>query len=126
MSKAVLGQTLTTEMPREGGGSRAAAQVHDAVRRDIMESDARRLGATLTRDLARPIFDLNLGPQKRYPQIALGLSSDNDVKLFADIVAELTDRGLRVSQRAVLKRLGLSEPAADEPLLEPAAAARRA
>src|ERR1700722_6782547 len=32
VSKAVLGQTLTTEMPRAGGGSRAAAQGHDAVR----------------------------------------------------------------------------------------------
>ncbi|HLJ44095.1 MAG TPA: DUF935 domain-containing protein [Candidatus Binataceae bacterium] len=123
VSKAVLGQTLTTETPREGGGSRAAAQVHDAVRRDIMESDARRLGATLSRDLVRPIVDLNLGPQRRYPQIALGLSADNDVKLFADMVAELADRGLRVGQRAVLRRLGLPEAAADEPLLEPAAAA---
>jgi len=127
VSKAVLGQTLTTETPRDGGGSRAAAQVHDAVRRDIMESDARRFGATLTRDLVRPIVDLNLGPQRRYPRIALGLSADNDVKLFADMVAELADRGLRVGQRAVLQRLGLPEPAADEPLLEPAgAAARRA
>ena len=87
VSKAVLGQTLTTETPRDGGGSRAAAQVHDSVRRDIMESDARRLGATLTRDLVRPIVDLNLGPQRRYPRIALGLSADNDIKLFADIVA---------------------------------------
>ena len=126
VSKAVLGQTLTTETPRDGGGSRAAAQVHDSVRRDIMESDARRLGATLTRDLVRPIVDLNLGPQRRYPRIALGLSADNDIKLFADIVAELADRGLRIGQRAVLQRLGLPEPAADEPLLEPAAAARRA
>ncbi|MGZ6204870.1 MAG: DUF935 domain-containing protein [Candidatus Binataceae bacterium] len=123
VSKAVLGQTLTTETPRDGGGSRAAAQVHDSVRRDIMESDARRLGATLSRDLVRPIVDLNLGPQRRYPQIALGLSADNDVKLFADMVAELADRGLRVGQRAVLRRLGLPEAAADEPLLEPAAAA---
>ena len=121
VSKAVLGQTLTTETPREGGGSRAAAQVHDAVRRDIMESDARRLGATLTRDLARPIVDLNLGPQRRYPRITLGLSADNDVKLFADMVAELADRGLQVSQRAVLRRLGLPEPEDGEPLLEPAA-----
>ena len=126
VSKAVLGQTLTTETPRDGGGSRAAAQVHDAVRRDIMESDARRLGATLSRDLVRPIVDLNLGPQRRYPQIALGLSADNDVKLFADMVAELADRGLRVGQRAVLRRLGLPEAAADEPLLEPAAAASAA
>ena len=126
VSKAVLGQTLTTETPHQGGGSRAAAQVHDAVRRDIMESDARRLGATLTRDLVRPIVDLNLGPQRHYPRIALGLSADNDVKLFADMVAELADRGLRVGQRAVLRRLGLPEAAADEPLLEPSASARRA
>jgi phage gp29-like protein len=124
VSKAVLGQTLTTETPREGGGSRAAAQVHDAVRRDIMESDARRLGATLTRDLARPIVDLNLGPQRHYPRIALGLAADGDVKLFADMVAELADRGLRVGQREVLRRLGLPQPAADEPVLEPAAARR--
>jgi phage gp29-like protein len=126
VSKAVLGQTLTTETPREGGGSRAAAQVHDAVRRDIVESDARRLGATLTRDLARAIVDLNLGPQRRYPQVALALSEDTDVKLFADIVAELADRGLRVGQRAVLERLGLSAPAADEAVLAPAAGTRRA
>ncbi len=126
VSKAVLGQTLTTEIPREGGGSRAAAQVHDAVRRDIVESDARRLGATLTRDLARPIVDLNLGPQRRYPRVALALSEDTDVKLFADVVAELADRGLRVGQRAVLERLGLNAPAADEPVLAPAAAGRRA
>jgi phage gp29-like protein len=124
VSKAVLGQTLTTETPREGGGSRAAAQVHDAVRRDILEADARRLGATLTRDLARPIVDLNLGPQRHYPKITLGLSTDTDVKMFADIVAELADRGLRIGQRAVLERLGLPEAAADEPLLTPAAARR--
>jgi phage gp29-like protein len=124
VSKAVLGQTLTTETPRDGGGSRAAAQVHDAVRRDILEADARRLGATLTRDLARPIVDLNLGPQRHYPKITLGLSADTDVKMFADIVAELADRGLRIGQRAVLERLGLPQAAADEPLLVPASSRR--
>jgi phage gp29-like protein len=126
VSKAVLGQTLTTEMPRAGGGSRAAAQVHEAVRRDILESDARRLGATLTRDLVRPIVDLNLGPQARYPRLTFGIAEEEDLKAFADVVAELADRGLRVGQRAVLDRLGLPEPDGDEPLLEPAAASRRA
>ena len=38
LSKAVLGQTLTTELPR-GSGSRAAAQVHEAVRRDILSAE---------------------------------------------------------------------------------------
>ncbi|MGH7917290.1 MAG: DUF935 domain-containing protein, partial [Candidatus Binataceae bacterium] len=113
VSKAVLGQTLTTEMPHQGG-SRAAAQVHQAVRRDILGSDVRRLSETLTRDLVKPLVDLNHGPQCRYPQLQLALPDDQDVKLFADMVAELTDRGLRVGQKAVLERLGLPEPAPGE------------
>jgi phage gp29-like protein len=119
VSKAVLGQTLTTELPA-GGGSRAAAEVHDAVRRDIMAADARRLAATLNRDLVRPLVDLNLGPQRRYPTVSLGMPDEQDAKLFADIVAELADRGLRVSQRAVLDKLGLPQADPSEPVLEPA------
>jgi len=40
-----------------------------------------------------------------------------------DSAGPVFHRGLRVGQRAVLRRLGLPEAAADEPLLEPAAAA---
>jgi phage gp29-like protein len=123
VSKAVLGQTLTTELPR-GSGSRAAAQVHDTVRRDILRADARRLAATLARDLVRPLVDLNLGPQRAYPDISIVLPSDQDSREFADIVAELADRGLRVSQRAVLERLGLPETQPGEAVLEPAARSR--
>ncbi|MGH8013429.1 MAG: DUF935 domain-containing protein [Candidatus Binataceae bacterium] len=119
VSKAVLGQTLTTEMPRQGG-SRAAAQVHQAVRRDILGSDVRRLSETLTRDLVKALVDLNRGPQRRYPQLQLAMPDDQDVKLFADMVAELADRGLRVGQKAVLERLGLPEAAPGEPVLNPA------
>lgn len=116
VSKAILGQTLTTEMPRSGG-SRAAAEVHEGVRRDILSADARRLAATLTRDLARPIVDLNMGPQARYPKIQLGLPDDSDVKVFAEIVAMLADRGLRVSQKTILDKLGIGEARADEAVL---------
>jgi phage gp29-like protein len=121
VSKAVLGQTLTTELPHQGG-SRAAAAVHDAVRRDILAADARRLSETLTRDLVRPIVDLNLGPQKSYPRLALGLPDDLDVKVFADMITELADRGLRVSQKTVLDKLGLPEADEGEPVLAPARA----
>ncbi len=116
VSKAVLGQTLTTELPR-GGGSKAAAQIHQMVRRDILAADAQRLQATLIRDLIKPIIDLNVGPQQRYPQIELGLPDDQDAKVFADIVSELADRGLRIGQRAILEKLGLPESAADEAVL---------
>jgi phage gp29-like protein len=118
VSKAVLGQTLTTELPR-GSGSRAAAQVHDAVRRDILASDARRLGDTLTRDLIKPIVDLNAGPQRRYPRIDLILPSDQDAQEFVGILSQLIDRGLRVNQKTVLDRLDLPASAVDEAVLHP-------
>jgi phage gp29-like protein len=116
VSKAVLGQTLTTEMPRSGG-SRAAAQVHEGVRRDIMNADARRLAATIARDLVRPIVELNMGPQRKYPKIELGLPDDSDVKVFAEIVAMLADRGLRVGQKTILDKLGIAEAAGGEAVL---------
>jgi phage gp29-like protein len=116
VSKAVLGQTLTTEMP-PSGGSRAAAQVHEGVRRDIMNADARRLAATLARDLVRPIVELNMGPQRQYPKIELGLPDDSDVKVFAEIVAMLADRGLRVGQKTILDKLGIAEAADGEAVL---------
>ena len=117
VSKAVLGQTLTTELPR-GAGSRAAAQVHDGVRRDILAADARRLGDTLTRDLVRPLVDLNAGPQKRYPRLEWVLPSNQDDQEFAAIVADLADRGVRIAQKAVLERLGLQPAAAGEAIVE--------
>ncbi|MGC1341085.1 MAG: DUF935 domain-containing protein [Candidatus Binataceae bacterium] len=124
VSKAVLGQTLTTEMS-SSGGSRAAAEVHDAVRRDILAADARRLGETLGRDLVRPIVDLNLGPMRQYPKLVLGLPDDQDAKEFADIVGAMADRGLRVAQKAVLDKLGLPEAAPGDAILSPARAGAR-
>ena len=76
----MLGQTLTTETPR-GAGSRAAAQVHDAVRRDILAPTRGGSAQTLTRDLVKPIVDLNLGPQRRYPGLQFALPDDQDAKL---------------------------------------------
>jgi phage gp29-like protein len=119
MSKAVLGQTLTTELAG-GAGSRAAAEVHQSVRRDILSADARRLAATLNRDLVRPIVDLNMGPRERYPRIELGLPDDADMKQFADIVAMLADRGLRIGQSTILEKLGLPAPQEGEAVLQSA------
>ena len=39
ISKAVLGQNLTTEL--KGGGSLAASQIHNEVRQEIIESDGK-------------------------------------------------------------------------------------
>jgi phage gp29-like protein len=118
VSKAVLGQTLTTDLPR-GAGSRAAAQVHDEVRSDILAADARRLSETLTRDLVKPIVDLNIGPQKRYPRLELILPKEQTDQEFLSIVTELADRGIRIGQSTVLNRLDLPMASENETVLSP-------
>ena len=70
ISKAVLGQTLTTEAGDKG--ARSLGEVHDEVRHDIERSDAMALSKTLSRDLARPLVALNRGERRRYPQIVIG------------------------------------------------------
>ncbi|OAM73752.1 DUF935 domain-containing protein [Devosia elaeis] len=116
VSKAVLGQTLTTEV---SSGSLAAAKVHEDVRRDIMRSDARQLAATINRDLVRPLIDLNRGPQENYPRIVIGLPSNIDMKQYAEAVGQLVDRGMKVEQSVVRDKLGLPEPEPDADLLTP-------
>lgn len=120
VSKAVLGQTLTTEV---SGGSLAAARVHDDVRRDIMRADARQLASALNRDIVRPLIDLNRGPQKRYPRISIGLPVAIDTRQFAEALGHLVDRGLKVEQSVVRDRMGLPDPDEDGEVLRPMGAA---
>jgi phage gp29-like protein len=108
ISKAVLGQTLTTQ---EGSsGSYSLGKVHDEVRGDIERADAKVLAGTLNRDLVRPIVDLNRGPQKAYPKICIGRDEEVNVQELADALAKLVPVGLRVSESEVRAKIGLSEP----------------
>ncbi|MFQ5774024.1 MAG: DUF935 domain-containing protein [Kiloniellaceae bacterium] len=106
ISKAVLGQTLTTEVSE---GSRAAAQVHDEVRGDIERADSKQLAARLNCDLVRPIVDLNRGPQKVYPRIVIGRPEQVDVPELTDSVSKLVPLGLPVGKEEMRRKIGLGE-----------------
>lgn len=67
VSKAVLGQTMTVD----DGSSQAQAKVHNEVRQDIIESDAKQLANTINRDLIRPFVDINFGVQDVYPNVVI-------------------------------------------------------
>ncbi|MGH8014481.1 MAG: DUF935 domain-containing protein [Candidatus Binataceae bacterium] len=118
VSKGVLGQTLSTQLPR-GAGSRAAAEVHDAVRRDIATDDARRLCGTLNRDLIRPLIDLNRGVRARYPTITIGFPDEEDLNVLSSALQPLIDRGMRVATKEIRDKFGLREPLAGEEIFHP-------
>lgn len=124
ISKAVLGQTMTTD---SGGGSGLAqAKVHNEVRTDIQKKDAKQLASTLNLGLARPFIDLNFGPQKAYPRICINVPEQEDLKGLVDALDKLVPLGFRVEQSVVRDKFGLPEPAKDAEVLGAPAAAPRA
>ena len=72
LSKAVLGQTLTTDVGSTG--SYAAGMVHQEVRMDIARADARSLARTVNRDLIRPLVMYNFGRDARPPMLKFELN----------------------------------------------------
>lgn len=114
-SKAVLGQTMTTD----NGSSRAQADVHDRVRMDIARWDARQLENTINEFLVRPFIQFNYGPQERYPLVKLPISEPEDLKAFVDALTPLIDRGMRVQESEIRDKFGLAEPEKDASVLAP-------
>jgi phage gp29-like protein len=117
VSKAVLGQTMTTDSASTGLGSNTA-EIHNEVRGDIQVSDARQLGNTMNRDLVRPFIDLNYGPQERYPTMQFPVLEPENLELLANALAELVPLGLEVEQEEVRERFGLRTPKRGAKLLQ--------
>lgn len=117
ISKAVLGQTATTDAI---AGGHAVGREHRRVQEDIERSDARVLSATLTRDLVIPWVQLNHGPQKRYPRLVIKRPENEDLAVLAYSLGPMIDRGLKVKSREVLERFGFSEPGAGDEIMGPA------
>lgn len=108
ISKAVLGQTGTTDVGQHVG----TANAHERVREDIEESDAAQLAATLSRDLVRPLVDLNLGPRRRYPIIRIVREKKEDVSKWIDNVVKVAAVVPDFAEVSVVRdKLGIPQPA---------------
>ena len=120
ISKAVLGQTMTTD----DGSSRSQAEVHNEVRGDILQSDARQLENTINRDLVKPFIVLNFGPQKDYPRFMIPVKGPEDINSLVTALKELVPLGLGAEASVIRDKLGLPDPAdGAELLMAPAATA---
>lgn len=116
ISKAVLGQTLTTEV--KGEGSYAASKTHDEVRGDIVKADADLLCETLNRTLVPWIVDWNFPGVASYPRIWIRCDDEQDLKPLAErdrILAH--DIGLAIPKRYFHETYGIPEPEGGEETL---------
>lgn len=117
ISKAVLGQTSTTDAVVGGLGS---GKEHRQVQKDIETADARALAAILNRDLIRPWMQLEFGPQGRYPRLRIEQAEPEDLTALSTSLVPLIDRGLEVDQAEVRDRFGFAKPAAGAILMRAA------
>ncbi|BBO80179.1 hypothetical protein DSCO28_07450 [Desulfosarcina ovata subsp. sediminis] len=105
ISKAVLGQTLSTELDGKGG-SRAAAQAHLEVRDDIVEKDKRMVRAAMNQLLAWST-ELNV-PEANPPEFAW-FEEDDVQQDRAKRDTELTSQGVRFTAGYYQRAYNLEE-----------------
>jgi phage gp29-like protein len=115
VSKAVLGQTMSTD---GHAGGLAQAKIHNQVRIDILEDDADQVGTTINRDVIAPFVSLNWGDKAQKPRVMFPVAEPEDVAVLSDALAKLVPVGLRVSAQEVREKIGVREPEDGEEVLE--------
>ncbi|HSA05672.1 MAG TPA: DUF935 family protein [Candidatus Gastranaerophilales bacterium] len=107
ISKAILGQTLTTEIGSTG--SYAASNTHMGVRQDIIEADKKIVERTLNR-LIRWIYQFNFTGQNNIPIFSLFEEEDADLNLIADRDKKISEiPGVRFTKKYLMKTYGFDE-----------------
>jgi phage gp29-like protein len=114
MSKAIVGQTLTTEAGSKG--ARALGQVHDDLRKDIRNSDAKAVFSTLKRDLVRPLVRMNFG-DVALPSGWFDTDENVDAELFGKALVAFKAAGMRVPEKWAHDESGVPLPDDNERVL---------
>lgn len=109
MSKAILGQTLTTDTSGSTG-TYSAARVHAQVRRDLVEADAQALGQTLREQLLRPLVGFNFGWDRPVPWFRFRYEAEEDLKTLSEVYRNLAEMGLPLDLEHVAERFGVPLP----------------
>jgi phage gp29-like protein len=119
MSKAILGQTATTEgTPGKLGNEDA----QDKVRHDLIRDDAESLAGTIRFQLVRPLVGYNFGWDKPLPWFKIYHDPPEDLKLLAEVYKNVWSMGQPIAQEHVADRFKIPLPEQGQTVL-PAPAA---
>ncbi len=114
ISKAILGQTTTTDAV---SGGHAVAQEHRLVQEDIERSDAIALSATVNKQIIQNLVAFEFGPQDHYPIVSIGRPDEVPLKDFADAFDKLGRQGLTAPAAWARGRLGIPAPVEGEEVI---------
>lgn len=119
ISKAILGNTLTTEVG-SSGGNRALGEVHERGEIDMTDDDGKRLAITIRQQLCRPLVKFNLGDNFPVPFVNFLAEEEQNLKERAErdkiLIAEI---GLPVSRQYLYETYEIPIPQDGEEVIEP-------
>ena len=111
-SKAILGQTLTASEGQHG--TQALGNVHNDVRMDIREADARLYERSFTAQVIAPLVALNVpgANPRRLPRLSLDTGEPEDLEVYANNLPKLAKAGLKIGVKWTHDKLRI--PMAEE------------
>jgi phage gp29-like protein len=108
-----LGQHLTTEI--KSSGSRAAAEIHDRVREDLLVADIAAEARSLRRDLLGPLTRARFGAAAPVPEFRRQLAQSVDSRQLAETLRlAVQELGMSVPRNWMHEALGIPEARAGE------------
>jgi len=107
MSKAILGQTATTEGTP---GKLGADDAQSAVRQDLIESDAGSLANTNRFQVLRPLVGYNFGWDKALPWYRIKYEAPEDLEYYSEVYDRLHKMNFPLSAKHVSERFGVPLP----------------
>lgn len=118
-SKVILGATLTSQAGR-GSNTNALGNVHNEVRKELRDSDAKQIAATWTRELIYPLAALNgLAPDglRRCPRMKIDTAETKDIGTFATALPALVELGMKIPVDWAHGELGIPQAEGDQTVL---------
>jgi phage gp29-like protein len=115
--RIINGQTLTTR-GSEGGGSRSLGDVHQQVRAEKTEWDARFLMHNVNKSFVRPIVLFKYGPSAKPPRWVIDYDPKRDQSAESIVDERLHGLGLPMTKKYFYNKYQVPEPGKGEELLE--------
>jgi phage gp29-like protein len=116
ISKAILGQTATTEgTPGQLGNQDA----QDRVRQDLIKADAEAVSKTIRYQIIRPLVGYNFGWDKPLPWFNLTYERPEDMEMLIKVYKGASDIGQPISAEHVSARFKIPLPQEGETVLSP-------
>ncbi len=116
ISKAILGQTLTTQEGKSG--SYSLGKVHDLVRHDLIKADCEGLDKTLKFQVVRPLVGYNFGWDVPLPGVKFKYEAPEDLKMLSEVYKNLSGINYPLTMEHVSKRFKVPVPKKGETVLE--------